>query len=48
MGIWVPDDGHIVSLGAKGLSGMEWKDSIRGGILRVIDVNLGRKQYECR
>ena len=40
MGIWVLDDSHIVSLGAKGLSGMEWKDSVRGSILRVIDVNL--------
>ena len=43
MGIWAPADSHVVNLGAKGLSGMEWKDSIRGGILRVIDVNLVRK-----
>ena len=40
MGIWAPDDSCIVSLGAKGLSGMGWKDSVRGGILRVIDVNF--------
>ena len=31
-----------MSLGAKGLSGMGWKDSVRGGILRVIDVNFVR------
>ena len=43
MGIWAPADSHVVSLGAKELSGMEWKDSIRGGILRVIDVNHVRK-----
>ena len=36
----MPDDSHIVSLGAKGSSGTGWKDSVRGGILRVIDVNL--------
>ena len=40
MGIWAPDDSHIMSLGAKGSSGTESKDSIRGSILRVIDVNL--------
>ena len=43
MGIWVPADSHVVSLGIKGLSGTEWKDSVRGGILRVIDVNLVQK-----
>ena len=43
MGIWVPDDSHIMSLGAKGPSGTGWKDSIKGGILRVINVNLVRK-----
>ena len=36
----MPDDSQIVSLGAKGLSGMGWKDSVRGSILRVINVNL--------
>ena len=40
MGIWAPDDCHVVRLGAKGLSGTILKDSVRGGILRVIDVNL--------
>ena len=40
MGIWAPDGSPIMSLGAKGSSGMEWKDSIRGSILRVVDVNL--------
>ena len=43
MGIWALVDSHIMSLGAKGSSGMEWKDSIRGGILRVIDINLVQK-----
>ena len=43
MEIWVLDDRHVMSLGTKGLSDMEWKDSIRGGILRVIDVNLVQK-----
>ena len=43
MGISAPDDSYAMSLGAKGLSGMEWKDSIRGSILRVIDVNLVQK-----
>ena len=43
MGIWAPDDSRIVSLGTKGSSGMEWKDNIRGSILRVIDINLVRK-----
>ena len=33
MGIWAPVDSCVVSLGAKGLSGMGWKDSVRGGIL---------------
>ena len=28
------------NLGAKGSSGTGWKDSVRGGILRVINVNL--------
>ena len=37
------DDSCIVSLGTKGLSGTESKDSIRGSILRVINVNLVRK-----
>ena len=40
MGTWASDDSCIVSLGAKGLSGMGWKDSVRDSILRVIDVNL--------
>ena len=43
MGIWAPADSHIMNLGAKGSSGMEWKDSVRGGILRVMDVNLVQK-----
>ena len=43
MGIWVPADSGVMNLDAKGLSGMEWKDSVRGSILRVIDVNLVRK-----
>ena len=33
MGIWVPADSHIMSLGAKGLSGTISKDSISGSIL---------------
>ena len=33
MGIWVPDDSHVMSLGAKGLSGTKLKDSISGSIL---------------
>ena len=37
------DDSCIVSLGTKGLSGMGSKDSVRGGILRVVNVNLVRK-----
>ena len=28
MGIWVPADSRVVNLGAKGLSGMEWKDTV--------------------
>ena len=40
MGIWAPADSHIVSLGAKGSSGTELKDSIRGGILCAMNVNL--------
>ena len=40
MGIWVPADSHVVSSGAKGSSGTECKDSIRGGILSAINVNL--------
>ena len=43
MGIWVPVDSRVMSSGTKGSSGMEWKDSVRSGILRVIDVNLVRK-----
>ena len=43
MGIWVPADSCVVSLGAKGSSGTVSKDSVRGSILRVIDVNLVRK-----
>ena len=43
MGIWALDDSRVVSLGAKVLSGMEWKDSVRGSILSVINVNLVRK-----
>ena len=43
MGIWAPADSRVMSLGAKGLSGTESKDSVRGDILRVIDVNLVRK-----
>ena len=42
MGIWAPVDSHIMSLGAKGSSGTVLKDSVRGSILRVIDVNLVR------
>ena len=33
MGIWALADSRIVSLGAKGLSGMKLKDSISGCIL---------------
>ena len=40
MGIWVPADSHVVSFGIKGSSGTDWKDSVRGSILRVMDVNL--------
>ena len=40
MGISVPVDSRVMSLGTKGSSGTEWKDSVRGGILRVVDVNL--------
>ena len=40
MGIWAPADSHIVSLGAKGSSGTILKDSIRGGILCAINVNV--------
>ena len=40
MGIWAPADSCVVSLGAKGSSGMECKDSVRGGILSAINVNL--------
>ena len=40
MGIWARDDSRIMSLGTKGLSGTNWKDSIRGGILSVINVNV--------
>ena len=43
MGIWAPDDSCVMSLGAKGSSGTGWKDSIRGSILRVINVNLVQK-----
>ena len=43
MGIWAPADSCVMSSGAKGSSGTEWKDSVRSGILRVIDVNLVRK-----
>ena len=43
MGIWVPADSRVISLGAKGLSGTISKDSIRGGILCAINVNLVRK-----
>ena len=43
MGILAPADSHIMSLGAKGSSGTKSKDSVGGGILRVIDVNLVRK-----
>ena len=39
----MPADSRVMSLGAKGLSGMEWKDSVRGGILSAINVNLVRK-----
>ena len=40
MGIWVPADSRIMSSGVKGSSGMECKDSVRGGILSAINVNL--------
>ena len=40
MGIWVLADSHVMSLGTKGLSGMECKDSVRGSILSAINVNL--------
>ena len=43
MGIWVPDDSCVMSLGAKGSSGTNWRDSIRGGIPSVINVNVVRK-----
>ena len=36
MGNWAPADSHVVSLGVKGSSGMEWKDSVRGGILSAV------------
>ena len=41
MGIWASDDSRVMSLGTKG--GMGWKDSVRGSILRVIDINLVQK-----
>ena len=40
MGIWVPADSRVVSLGIKGLSGTECKDSVRSSILSAINVNL--------
>ena len=40
MGIWALDDSHVMNLGAKGSSGTNWKDSIRGGIPSVINVNV--------
>ena len=40
MGVWVPADSRIMSLGVRGLSGTECKDSIRSGILSAINVNL--------
>ena len=43
MGIWVSDDSHAMSLGTKGSSGTNWKDSIRGSIPSVINMNLVRK-----
>ena len=33
-------DSHVMNLGAKGSSGTNWKDSVRGGILSVINVNV--------
>ena len=32
-----------IHLGTKGLSGTNWKDSVRGGIPSVMNVNLVRK-----
>ena len=43
MGIWAPADSCVMSLGIKGSSGTELKDSIRGGILYAMNVNLVRK-----
>ena len=43
VGIWVPDDSCVMGLGAKGLSGTNWKDGVRGSIPSVINVNLVRK-----
>ena len=43
MGIWAPADSCVMSLGAKGSSGTEWKDSVRGSILSAINVNLVQK-----
>ena len=40
MGIWAPADSRVVSLGTKGSSGTEWKDSVRGGILSAINLNV--------
>ena len=39
----MPADSCVVSLGVKGSSGMELKDSIRGGILCAMNVNLVQK-----
>ena len=33
----------MLTLGAKGLGGTNWKDSIRGGIPSVMNVNLVQK-----
>ena len=43
MGIWALVDSRVVSLGAKGSSGTMLKDSVSGGILKVINVNVVRK-----
>ena len=39
----MPADSHIMSLGAKGSSGINWKDRVRGGIPSVINVNVMQK-----
>ena len=48
MGIWALADSRIVSLGAKGSSGTECKDSVRGGIFSAVNVSLVQKRYEYR